>query len=163
MGLYIFPKGKYEGKYLTVSDAISDLPPLSNNESSTNYLSSPKNDYQKLMRGKGYIKAIASSKILQNHTAPNHPQETIDKIADAGEYNCLCIVRGGGPQESLNVFNDQEVVDSLTKVRETMYIVTGIGHSDDLTECDEVADYCAYTPTDAAYFLNRSVLALFHV
>ena len=82
--------------------------------------------------------------------------DDIIKKVKKGGYNCLCIVRGGGPSESMNVFNDQEVVDGIKKAREKMYVVTGIGHSNDSTECDKVADYCAYTPTDAAYFLNKS-------
>ena len=80
--------------------------------------------------------------------------DDIIKKAKKGGYNCLCIVRGGGPQESLNVFNELIVVDSLKKARGTMYVVTGIGHSNDSTKCDEVADYCAYTPTHAAFFFN---------
>ena len=39
------------------------------------------NDYQKLMRGCGEISVIESLNDLHNHVAPNHPQETIDKIA----------------------------------------------------------------------------------
>lgn len=78
---YAFPVGDFIGKYRTVSDAISDLPVLGNNEGSSDYFSKPQNDYQKLMRGQGEIKEIASSKKLFNHVAPNHPQETIDKIA----------------------------------------------------------------------------------
>ena len=80
--------------------------------------------------------------------------EVIEK-AKGGEYNCLCIVRGGGPPESLAMFDDPDVVDSVKRARKVMYIVTGIGHSNDSTACDKVADYCAYTPTDAAYFLNK--------
>ena len=82
-------------------------------------------------------------------------KEAVDDIVKKGEYNCLCIVRGGGPPESLAVFDDPGVVKSLRNARKTMYVVTGIGHSNDSTKCDNVADYCAYTPTDAAYFLNR--------
>ncbi len=85
---------------------------------------------------------------------PGRIKEMIDDIVNKGEYNCLCIVRGGGPPECLAVFDDPGIVKSLKKVRKAMFIVTGIGHSNDLTKCDEVADYCAYTPTDAAYFLN---------
>ena len=85
---------------------------------------------------------------------PGKIKETINDIVNKGEYNCLCIVRGGGPPESLAVFDDPGVVKSLRNARKTMYIVTGIGHSNDSTKCDEVADYCSYTPTDTAYFLN---------
>ena len=84
-------------------------------------------------------------------------EKEIDKIIEGKEYNCLCIVRGGGSSDNMKVFNDPKVVKSLEKARDTMYVVTGIGHSNDSTSCDEVADYCAYTPTDAAYFVNKVI------
>ncbi|MCD8294049.1 MAG: DNA cytosine methyltransferase [Clostridia bacterium] len=78
---YIFPQGQFIGKYRTVKDAISDLPKLGNNECAISYDCLPLNDYQKLMRGYGDISGIVPPDKLYNHTAPNHPQETIDKIA----------------------------------------------------------------------------------
>ena len=87
--------------------------------------------------------------------SPGKIKEAGDDIVKKGEYNCLCIVRGGGPPESLAVFDYQGVVKCLRNARKTMYIVTGIGHSNDSTKCDDVADYCAYTPTDSAYFFSR--------
>jgi len=59
--------------YVTVLQAIGDLPSLQPGESSNQYLKKPSCDYQKLMR-----KNV--KKILINHTAPNHPEETIEKI-----------------------------------------------------------------------------------
>ena len=78
---YIFPSGDYVGNYRTVADAISDLPELGNNEQANHYTIPPITEYQKLMRGKGSIKGIKEPDELFNHAAPNHPQETIDKIA----------------------------------------------------------------------------------
>ena len=77
---YTFPCGKYSGKYRTVSDAISDLPPLANNETKTEYILPPQCEYQSLVRGEGPIKDITAVDYLHNHTAPNHPQSTIEKI-----------------------------------------------------------------------------------
>lgn len=81
---YDFPLAKFFPKeivkdgdnlkcYRTVYDAISDLPKLDNNQSKNEY-SNNKNltEYQKIMRG-------CNSK-LNNHIAPNHPEETIEKI-----------------------------------------------------------------------------------
>ncbi len=77
---YIFPEGQFIGKHRTVKDAISDLPSLKNNEEICKYNSAPQNDYEKLMRGLGCIKAIKKTTRLFNHKSPNHPKETIEKI-----------------------------------------------------------------------------------
>ena len=73
---WLFPNrtnGKNIKPHLTVKDAIlGDLPKLKNNEEKTNYISKPKSDYQKYLRG--------NNKILRNHTSPNHPDSTIKKI-----------------------------------------------------------------------------------
>lgn len=79
---YVFPSGDFVGKYRTVEDAISDLPALGNHEQATKYLVSPKSDYQRLMRGMGEIEAIPKSNSISNHISPNHPEDTIKKIAD---------------------------------------------------------------------------------
>lgn len=78
---YEFPTGNFINNHITVSDAISDLPLLGNDESSSVYATSPQNEYQKLMRGEGEITSIQSSEKLFNHCSPNHPKETIEKIA----------------------------------------------------------------------------------
>lgn len=78
---YVFPEGEFKDHFRTVEDAISDLPLLGNNEASTEYTKKRLTEYQKLMRGMGSITTIPKSKTLCNHVAPNHPQETIDKIA----------------------------------------------------------------------------------
>ena len=71
---FVFPKGDFINCHRTVFDAISDLPDLGNNEQKTEYKCSPQNEYQKFLRGK--------QKVIYNHVSPNHPQETIDKIAN---------------------------------------------------------------------------------
>lgn len=76
-----FPKGNFAGCHRTVHDAISDLPKLNNNEQKTVYATAPQNEYQRIMRGCDSSFPIAPSKNLYNHIAPNHPTETINKIA----------------------------------------------------------------------------------
>lgn len=77
---YVFPNGNFSGKYVSVGEAISDLPLLGNNECIDKYIHSPTTDYQKLMRGVGYIKEISESSVLYNHLSPKHPESTIRKI-----------------------------------------------------------------------------------
>jgi DNA (cytosine-5)-methyltransferase 1 len=67
--------GPETGKpYVTIKEAIGDLPSLNPNETATKYKKAPFCDYQKLMR-----KDVMDNK-LTNHKAPNHPQAVIDKI-----------------------------------------------------------------------------------
>ena|SRR3989339_910071 len=65
------PSGKQA--YVTVQDAIGDLPSVENGQEVTKYMHPPKSEYQIMMRAK--------TKVLANHKAPNHPQSTVEKIA----------------------------------------------------------------------------------
>ncbi len=67
--------------YTNIKDAIGDLPSLKPNEEKNVYGSVPRSDYQKMMR-----KNIKTNK-LNNHKAPNHPEDTIKKIADTKPGN----------------------------------------------------------------------------
>ncbi len=61
-----------ENAYVTIKDAIGDLPSLKPKETKTKYKTSPFSDYQKMMR--------ANSKKVTCHTAPNHPNATVERI-----------------------------------------------------------------------------------
>lgn len=78
---YTFPAEPFADHFRTVEDAISDLPPLGNHETRSDYASPPRCDYQMFMRGVDQNPLNEPVQRLSNHSAPNHPQETIDKIA----------------------------------------------------------------------------------
>lgn len=59
--------------FTTVWDAISDLPSLEPGEGSEEYACAPQSAFQRLMRR-------GAGKKLMNHVAPNHPEETIERI-----------------------------------------------------------------------------------
>lgn len=61
-----------KNQILTVKDAIHDLPRLGSGEIKIEYSGTPESQLAKRLRG--------NQKILLNHEAPNHPQETIDRI-----------------------------------------------------------------------------------
>lgn len=63
-----------ENNYRTVYDAISDLPSLKAKEEKTKYESDPLTEFQKQLRG--------DSNEIFNNISPNHPQKTIEKIAN---------------------------------------------------------------------------------
>ncbi len=79
---YIFPEGNYtKDNYVTVEDAIGDLPRLENKQKIENYTNSAYTEYQKLMRGEGELNIRRPEK-LYNHESPNHPKSTIERISN---------------------------------------------------------------------------------
>lgn len=62
-------------RYTTVKDAMGDLPSLNPGQNALRYKKKPLTEYQKFMR-----KGVGLNN-LTNHTAPNHPLETIAKIS----------------------------------------------------------------------------------
>lgn len=59
----------------------------------------------------------------------------------------LVLARGGGSREDLAVFDGETLARTLAAC--PIPVVTGLGHEDDLTIADLVADYRAATPTAA--------------
>jgi exodeoxyribonuclease VII large subunit len=73
----------------------------------------------------------------------NRLAEQCDALAVDG----LVLARGGGSREDLAVFDDEGLCRCLAQFPRP--VVTGIGHEDDLTIADLVADHRAATPTAA--------------
>jgi exodeoxyribonuclease VII large subunit len=67
---------------------------------------------------------------------------------DLGAIDVLIVGRGGGSLEDLWTFNEECVAQAIFQSR--IPVVTGIGHEDDLTIADMVADVRALTPSEAA-------------
>lgn len=80
----------------------------------------------------------------------------VDDIVSAIHYfnenlldiQVLALIRGGGSLESLQPFNSEDIAKAIFTSR--IPIITGIGHENDETIADLVADIHASTPTDAA-------------
>jgi len=70
------------------------------------------------------------------------------------QLDVLVLTRGGGNWESLQPFNSEEIVKAIHASK--IPIITGIGHEDDETLADLVADLRASTPTHAAKILNEN-------
>jgi exodeoxyribonuclease VII large subunit len=88
------------------------------------------------VQGEGAAEDVAAAlDILGKLPAPQRPDVVI-------------IARGGGTLEDLWAFNEEVVAHAI--FRSPIPVVTGIGHEDDLTIADLVADRRALTPTEAA-------------
>ena len=84
--------------------------------------------------------------------------EVIERSADA-QIEAIVLARGGGSREDLAVFDDEDLARDLAS--SPIPVVTGLGHEDDTTVADLVADYRAATPTAAIVALlpDREALA----
>ena len=81
----------------------------------------------------------------------------LSRLADLHDQlglDAIVIARGGGSRENLIVFDDADVCRTLANF--PIPVVTGLGHEDDLTVADLVADHRAATPTAAMVTLMPS-------
>ncbi len=86
---------------------------------------------------------------VQGVLAPAQIVEAIiyaNSVAD--EYDAMVIIRGGGSAEDLQAFNTEEVVRAV--FASDIPSIVAIGHEDDVSLAELVADVRAATPTDAA-------------
>ena len=73
--------------------------------------------------------------------------EGLAERTDALGLQALVLARGGGSREDLAVFDNEALCRLLAHY--PVPVVTGLGHEDDLTVADLVADHRAATPTAA--------------
>ena len=77
-------------------------------------------------------------------------REVLGRLAEEANtlgLDALVLARGGGSREDLAVFDDEDLCRDLAAF--PVPVVTGLGHEDDLTVADLVADHRAATPTAA--------------
>jgi exodeoxyribonuclease VII large subunit len=73
--------------------------------------------------------------------------EALAERTDELGLEALVVARGGGSREDLAVFDNEALCRLLANY--SIPVVTGLGHEDDLTVADLVADHRAATPTAA--------------
>lgn len=78
--------------------------------------------------------------------------EQLDAIARrADDFDCVCIIRGGGAATDLDGFDDLRLATTVALF--PLPVIVGIGHERDTTVLDYIACRRVKTPTAAAEFL----------
>lgn len=82
----------------------------------------------------------------------------VKNAREIGKYNILVIARGGGDIETIDIFDDPDICESVAKF--DGYKVIGIGHAINQTLLDVIADYSAETPTAAGSHIKDMIKEL---
>jgi exodeoxyribonuclease VII large subunit len=101
--------------------------------------------------GKARVKTVDVR--IQGESAPREIAQAIEKVNQEKSADVIALVRGGGRNHDIAVFNEMLIVEAIC--RSTIPVVTGIGHQPDHTYADDVADLSTITPTMAAIQLAR--------
>lgn len=92
--------------------------------------------------------------IVQGSEAPSSMIQTLMYV-DSLDYEIIVLARGGGSFEDLFCFNDERLVRTIYDLN--TFIITGVGHQQDFTLVDFVADSRAPTPTGAIEMITPNI------
>jgi len=94
--------------------------------------------------------------VMQGNNCADEVVNSIDYANSLDLDDVILISRGGGSEEDLMPFNLENIARSIFS--SSIPIVTGIGHEDDFTTADMVADHRGLTPTSAAQMIVPNII-----
>ena len=101
------------------------------------------------------VKLILIPTLMQGKNCIEDVCNSIDIANKNSLGDIILLSRGGGSEEDLMPFNSEEIVRFIFASK--IPIVTGIGHEDDNTLSDYVADKRGLTPTGAAQIITPDI------
>lgn len=89
---------------------------------------------------------------LQGDAAIKSIQDQLKRIRKVQQhFDAVVIIRGGGGEIGMHCYNNYELAKAIATF--PLPVLTGIGHSTNLTVCELIAFRNGITPSDMAYFL----------
>ncbi|MCT4673504.1 MAG: exodeoxyribonuclease VII large subunit [Prolixibacteraceae bacterium] len=109
-------------------------------------------------RSKFACKVTLFSALLQGEQAEESILEALDKIQSQNvNFDALVVIRGGGSQLDLSVFDSYRIAKVIAKWN--VPVITGIGHTKDVSVLDQLVAVPLKTPTAVAdYILDRMAM-----
>lgn len=90
--------------------------------------------------------------IMQGNSAPPSIIAALDQVAaEADQWDCVVIIRGGGATSDLQAFEGYDLAANVAQF--PLPVVIGIGHERDITVLDYIANTRLKTPTAVAEWL----------
>ncbi|MBI2885215.1 MAG: exodeoxyribonuclease VII large subunit [Candidatus Omnitrophica bacterium] len=100
---------------------------------------------------RGWFDVVILACKVQGDGAADDIAACLDMANTLNVADVLIVGRGGGSVEDLWAFNEEPVARAIARSR--IPVMSAVGHQDDWTIADYVADHRASTPTDAAKLL----------
>jgi exodeoxyribonuclease VII large subunit len=98
------------------------------------------------------IKMTLFSAILQGERGAETIENRLKQIGKrAAEFDAVLIIRGGGDDTGMDCYDNFSLARSVCEC--PLPVITGIGHSTNLTVTEMVAHTNKITPTDVGYFI----------
>ncbi len=111
-------------------------------------------DFLKMATEVPYLKIIFFPALVQGEDAPATIIEGIKVLNEIEEVEVIVITRGGGSEEDLMCFYDEQLVRAIYNSKKP--VISAIGHERDVVFTDRVADLRKATPTDAGKFFAEA-------
>lgn len=113
------------------------------------------NDFLGMLEASGFgFRVTLVRAVVQGARAPKELAAGIDTVGRLG-CDVVCVVRGGGSQTDLGAFDDELVARTISTCE--VPVLTGIGHTGDVSVADLVAHTAFRTPTACAESLAAAV------
>ncbi len=93
------------------------------------------------------MRCVLAPTPVQGPDAPRHIVQALERIAEVDGVDVIIVGRGGGSQEDLKAFNDEDLARTIAAC--PVPVVSAVGHEIDVSISDLVADMRALTPTAA--------------
>lgn len=91
---------------------------------------------------------VLSPSMVQGEFAPLSLVKALQRLQNEAQPDVIIIGRGGGSMEDLWAFNDERLLRAIFACK--VPIISAVGHENDFTLADDVADIRAGTPSMAA-------------